>query len=62
VEIGTVRETFFANCFEKIFYSDVGGKNKSFRQIKDVPNSFMVADMDYTVFKQKQIKNYKIKQ
>jgi len=61
VEIGTVRETFFVNCFEKIFYSDigdfkvdkylfeVGGKNKSFKQIKDVENSFVVADMDYTV-------------
>jgi predicted AAA+ superfamily ATPase len=61
VEIGTVRETFFVNCFEKIFYSDVGdfkvgeyvfevgGKNKSFKQIKDVENSFVVADIDYTV-------------
>jgi predicted AAA+ superfamily ATPase len=61
VELGTVRETFFANCFEKIFYSDVGdfrvgeyvfevgGRNKSFKQIKDVENSFVVADIDYTV-------------
>lgn len=61
VEIGTVRETFFVNCFETIFYSDigdfrvgeyifeVGGKNKSFKQIKDIENSFVVADMDYTV-------------
>jgi len=61
VEIGTVRETFFANCFEKIFYSDVGdfkvgeylfevgGKNKSFKQIKDIENSFIVVDIDYTV-------------
>ncbi|CAA6817533.1 MAG: ATPase component BioM of energizing module of biotin ECF transporter [uncultured Sulfurovum sp.] len=61
VEIGTVRETFFANAFDKIFYSDVGdfrvgeyifeigGRNKSFKQIKDVENSFVVADMDYTV-------------
>ena len=65
VEIGTVRETFFMNCFEKIFYSDigdfrvgeylfeVGGKNKSFKQIKDVENSFVVADMDYTVNEKK---------
>ncbi len=42
VDIGTVRETFFANCFDKVFYSDVGdfkvgdnifgigGKNKNF--------------------------------
>ncbi len=61
VEIGTVREAFFVNCFEKIFYSDigdfrvgeylfeVGGKNKSFKQIKDIENSFVVADIDYTV-------------
>jgi len=61
VEIGTVRETFFANCFDKIFYSDVGdfkvgeylfevgGKNKSFKQIKDIENSFVVSDIDYTV-------------
>jgi len=61
VEIGTVRETFFVNCFENIFYSDVGdfkvgdyifevgGKNKSFKQIKDVENSYVVADIDYTV-------------
>ncbi len=42
VEIGVVRETFFVNCFDKIFYSDIGdfrvdkyifeigGKNKGF--------------------------------
>ena len=65
VEIGTVRETFFVNCFEKIFYSDIGdfrvgeylfeigGKNKSFKQIKDVENSFVVADIDYTVNEKK---------
>lgn len=61
VEIGTVRETFFANCFETVFYSDigdfrvgaylfeVGGKNKGFHQIKDMDNAFVVADIDYTV-------------
>ena len=61
VEIGTVRETFFVNCFDKVFYSDIGdfrvgeyifeigGKGKSFKQIKDVKNSFIVADIDYTV-------------
>ena len=61
IEIGTVREIFFVNCFKKIFYSDigdfkvednlfeVGGKNKSFKQIKDIENSFVVADIDYTV-------------
>ena len=59
-EIGTVRETFFANCFDTIYYSDIGdfrvndvvfeigGKNKSFKQIKDIPNSFLAIDTDYT--------------
>ena len=61
VEIGTVRETFFASVFENIYYSDIGdfrvdkyifeigGKNKSFKQIKDVKNSFVVVDTDYTM-------------
>ncbi|HHH19645.1 MAG TPA: ATP-binding protein [Campylobacterales bacterium] len=61
VDIGTVRETFFASCFEKIYYSDIGdfrvdeyifeigGKNKSFKQIKDIPNSFVVVDTDYSM-------------
>jgi len=47
--------------FGEIYYSDigdfrvgdnifeVGGKNKSFKQIKDTPNSFLVIDIDYTV-------------
>ena len=60
VEIGTVRETFFTNCFKKIFYSDVGdfkvddnifevgGKSKSFTQIKDIPNSYLAVDIDFT--------------
>ncbi len=59
-DIGTVRETFFASIlsFEySIYYVDrgdflvdekyifeIGGKNKSFNQIKDLPNSFVVAD------------------
>jgi len=58
--IGTVRETFFVSMLYKkhiINYSsigdflvdekyifEVGGKNKSFKQIKDVKNSFLVAD------------------
>ena len=61
VDIGTVRETFFASVFENIYYSDIGdfrvekyifeigGKNKSFKQIKDVKNSFVVVDTDYTM-------------
>jgi len=60
VDIGTVRETFFANSFDNIYYSDigdfkvgkyifeVGGKNKSFRQIKDLDNSFLIIDIDYS--------------
>lgn len=61
VEIGTVRETFFTSCFETIYYSDIGdfkvdkylfeigGRNKSFKQIKDIENSFVVVDTDYTM-------------
>ena len=60
VNIGTARETFFANCFSDIFYSDIGdfrvkdlifeigGKSKTFKQIKDIKNSFIVMDTDYT--------------
>ena len=61
VDIGTVRETFFVSCFENIYYSDIGdfrvddiiyeigGKNKTFKQIKDVKNSYLVIDTDYTM-------------
>jgi len=60
VEIGTVRETFFVNCFKNIYYSDigdfkvdqyifeVGGKNKDFSQIKEIDNSFLAVDIDFT--------------
>ena len=59
-EIGTVRETFFVSCFDTIYYSDIGdfrvndtifeigGKNKTLKQIKDIKNSFLVIDTDYT--------------
>jgi len=59
-DIGTIRETFFTSCFDNIFYSDigdfkvddfifeVGGKNKKFTQIKDIENSFLVVDIDFT--------------
>jgi len=57
---GTIRETFFANQLylkhsllfdgrgdflvnEKYIF-EIGGKNKSFKQIKDIDNSFVVAD------------------
>lgn len=65
VDIGTARETFFTSCFEKIYYSDVGdfivddkifeigGKNKTFKQIKDIPNSYLVIDTDYSMEKNK---------
>jgi len=59
-EIGTLREVFFASMLREnyeitipkrgdFFVDDrytfeVGGKNKSFKQIKDLPNSFVVAD------------------
>lgn len=56
---GTLRETFFVNITSALFdviYSEkgdfsiedntfeVGGKNKSFNQIKDLPNSFLALD------------------
>ena len=59
--MGTVRETFFASSFDNIYYSEIGGfrvedtiyeiggKNKTFKQIKDVKNSYLVIDTDYTV-------------
>jgi len=59
-KIGTIRETFFANqvsqrsklhiskqrdfTIDKKYRVEIGGKNKSFNQIKDLPNSFVVAD------------------
>jgi len=59
-DIGTLRESFFVNQIDKeyeIKYSkigdflidnkyivEIGGKNKSFKQIADMPNSFVVAD------------------
>ncbi len=58
--IGTVRETFFLNVLskshdvtypkkgdflvDKNYLFEIGGKNKSFKQIKDVSNFFVVAD------------------
>jgi len=58
--VGTVRETFFVSMLYKkyiINYSsigdflvdekytfEIGGKNKSFKQIKDIENSYIVAD------------------
>jgi helix-turn-helix protein len=48
------------SCFKDIYYSDVGdfrvkdiifeigGRNKTFKQLKDVKNSYLVVDTDYT--------------
>ena len=63
-EIGTIRETFIANQLQENHqisttkqgdfivnnkYSfEVGGKNKGFKQIKDIENSFVVQDTDST--------------
>lgn len=63
-DIGNIRETFFANQLKQnhqIAFSgqgdfriddaytfEVGGKNKTFEQIKDVPNSYLAIDgMEY---------------
>jgi len=63
VNIGTLRETFFVSCFENIYYSDIGdfrvddyifeigGKSKTFKQIKDIKNSYLVIDTDYSMEK-----------
>ncbi len=60
LDIGVVRETFFVNCFKEVYYSDigdfvvdnyifeVGGKNKTFEQIKDISNSYLALDIDFT--------------
>jgi predicted AAA+ superfamily ATPase len=65
IDVGNVRETFFASCFKNIYYSDIGdfrvdeyifeigGKNKTFKQIKDVKNSYLVIDTDYSMEKNK---------
>jgi predicted AAA+ superfamily ATPase len=59
-EVGTVRETFFANqvnskyklnitkqgdfIIDGKYTVEVGGKSKSFKQIKDIPKSYIVSD------------------
>ena len=60
LDVGTIRETYFVNCFKNIYYSDigdftvdglvfeVGGKNKTFSQIKDVNDSYLALDIDFT--------------
>ncbi len=59
-DIGNIRETFFANQLKQnhqiafsgqgdfrindVYTFEVGGKNKTFEQIKDVPNSYLAID------------------
>ena len=57
--IGTIREVFFKSMLfehtlsipkkgdffiDKQYAFEIGGKNKNFKQIKDIPNSYVVAD------------------
>jgi predicted AAA+ superfamily ATPase len=59
IEIGTIREVFFMSMFDENdiaisskgdfilkdkYIVEVGGKNKSYKQIKDLPNSYIVSD------------------
>jgi len=60
MEVGTLRESFFANqlhskhelkyakrgdfLVDETVTVEIGGKNKGFEQIKDLPNSYVVAD------------------
>lgn len=68
-ELGTIRETFFMQQLDYVhslhypkkgdflvdekYTFEIGGKNKSFEQIKDLKNSFVVADEIETGFKNK---------
>jgi hypothetical protein len=68
-EIGTIRECFFASqiadnhalstskqgdfIVDNKFIFEIGGKNKGYRQIKDLHNSFVVQDTDSTEDKHK---------
>ncbi len=65
-EIGTIRETFVASMlapFHTLYYPqvgdllidekyllEIGGKTKTFKQIADLPNSYVVADEEETGF------------
>jgi len=57
VEIDTIREVFFMSMFDELNTSkngdfiinnkytlELGGKNKGYKQIRDIPNSFIVSD------------------
>jgi len=63
-EIGTIREGFFTNQLQEQhrltttkkgdfivdgkYTFEIGGKGKSFKQIKDLENAFLVQDTDST--------------
>jgi len=63
-KIGTIRETFFVSMLKQNhqittskkgdfiidnrYTIEIGGKNKSFEQVKDIPNSFLAIDTDST--------------
>jgi len=65
IEVGTIRETFFASMLKVEHLLDIGdfkvddvvfeigGKNKSFKQIKDISKSYLVVDTDYMMEKNK---------
>ncbi len=68
-KIGTIRETFFVSQLKHIhnieishkgdflidnkYIFEVGGENKSFNQIKDIKDSYLVIDTDFTENKTK---------
>lgn len=68
-EIGTLRETYFVSTIstqhtlhyldkgdfliDEKYTIEIGGKNKTFKQIKDIPNSYVVADDIETGFANK---------
>ena len=68
-EVGTIRETFFASqvqynhklhypkngdfCIDEKYFIEVGGKNKGFKQIRNIENSFVVNDDIEVGFKNK---------
>ncbi len=68
-EIGTIRETFFCSqvgykhtlhypktgdfCIDEEYFVEIGGKNKTFEQIKNIKNSFVISDEIEVGFKNK---------
>jgi len=68
-DIGTLRETYFVSALspqhtlhyldkgdfmiDEKYIVEIGGKNKSFKQIKNIPNSYVIADDIETGFANK---------